>query len=169
MFFPSKVPADLSALIPEPINFGEGFHVHYTDKFKYLGSRFTPLLNDDLDVTLRIQQATAQVNGLSKFWNSHADLETKRMIFLAIPVNTVLYGCESWGLTEKHKGKLTAFFHRSIRKILNINMYQVKDLHIKNEQLRNLFSVDDILEKIKYRQFRFLGKLAHQSDQCLPI
>ena len=168
MYFPTHTPADTSDLVPASINFGDGNHVHYTDRFKYLGSRFIPLLNDDLDIELRLQQATAQVNCLSKFWNSSTDMETKRMIFLAIPVNTALYGCESWGLTERHKGKLTAFYHRSIRKIFNINMYQVKDFHIRNEQLRNLFSVDDILDKIKYRQFRFLGNLARKPDSSLP-
>ena len=168
MYFPAHTPDDLETLVPATIHFGSGNHVHYTDKFKYLGSRLTPLLDDDLDITLRIQQATAQVSALMNFWRSSADIRTKRMIFQAIPVNTALYGCESWGLTERHKQQLTAFYHRSIRRIFGINMYMVKDYHIKNEQLRNLFCVDDILDKIKVRQFKFLGKVARMDDQRLP-
>lgn len=80
MFFPAH-PSALSAdnLVPERIHFGDAnqFHSHYTDRFKYLGSKLVPLLSDEPEILHRIEQATNQVNSLSNFWKSSADIQTK--------------------------------------------------------------------------------------------
>jgi hypothetical protein len=91
-------------------------------------------------------------------------LFTKKLIFLAIPVNTVLHGCESWALKAQHINKLQVFFHRSIRRILGINMHRVEHDHIKNEHIHNFFGVADIIDEIRLRQFHWLGKLGRQPD-----
>ncbi len=40
-----------------------------------------------------------QIGALIPFFRNKAiDMATKRQTFLAIPVNTVLFGCESWAL-----------------------------------------------------------------------
>ena len=72
---------------------------------------------------------------LMNFWNSKSDLETKRIIFMALPMQTVLYGCEYWTLTDQLRGKLSTFQHKSMRRVLGINMHDVQELHIKNEQV----------------------------------
>ena len=91
MYFPANVPQSKEELTPDLIEFGQGEHVHYTDKFKYLGSKLVPTLDDDIDIQDRIHQATAQVASLENFWRSNVDLQTKRSIFLSsLPVNAVL-------------------------------------------------------------------------------
>ena len=98
----------------------------------------------------------------------HAVIESlrlpKRQIFLAIPVNTVLYGCETWTLKADHRRKLTSFYHKSIRRILGISMHRVDKDHIKNEHIRNIFGVADIHDELQIRTFRWLGQLARQPD-----
>ena len=123
MFFPARHSAlSKDDLVPERIFFGENnqLHVHYTDKFKYLGSRLVPLLSDEPEIRHRIEQATNQVNSLSNFWKSSAELRTKRMIYLQIPLNTALYGCEYWALNERTRRLLSGFHHKSMRKVLGI-------------------------------------------------
>jgi len=44
-------------------------------------------------------------------------------------VNTALNGCKSWTLTASLQCRITAFYHKAIRKILGITMYHVKDLN----------------------------------------
>ena len=171
MFFPAR-PSNLSKndLVPERIFFDENkqFHVHYTDEFKYLGSRLIPTLSDEQEILHRIRQASNQVRSLSNFWNSAADLRTKRMIYQAIPLNTAIFGCEYWALTEKSRTRLSAFHHTSLRKILGIKHKHVQDQHIRNAYVRNKLCIDDILDTIIDRQANFIGKVARMPMHRLP-
>ena len=83
-------------------------------------------------------------------------------------MNTVIYGAETWSITAQLEKKLSAFLHKAIRKILRINMYQVKDYRIRNEHLRNKMCLPDMIQTIRYRQFKFIGKTARQDDSWLP-
>jgi hypothetical protein len=89
-------------------------------------------------------------------------MDTKLLIFLAVPVNTVLYECESWALKADHRRKLTSFYHRSIRRILGICMRRLEQDHIRNDYIHNLFGVADIHNQQQIRTFRRLGQLARQ-------
>jgi hypothetical protein len=55
-------------------------------------------LKDVTDINNRHCQAKGQAAALGTFFRSIADTWSKRLIFLAIPVNTALYGTESWTL-----------------------------------------------------------------------
>ena len=159
-------------LTPDPIHFGRNgdleMYIHYTSEFKYLGSRLTQDLSDEREINYRIQQATAQVMALMNFWNSKSDLETKRIIFMALLMQTVLYGCEYWTLTDQLRGKLSTFQHKSMRRVLGINMHDVQELHIKNAQVRSKMCLDNILDTITWRQMSYIGKLARMGEHRLP-
>jgi hypothetical protein len=73
-------------------------YVPFTQEFQYLGSRVTTNLKDVTDINNRLRQAKGQAAALGTFFHSTADTWSKRLIFLAIPVNTALYGAESWTL-----------------------------------------------------------------------
>ncbi|EJK69164.1 hypothetical protein THAOC_09610, partial [Thalassiosira oceanica] len=114
----------------QPIAVKDGF-VTFTMHFKYLGSFISYNLRDDFDIDLRIKKADMAMGALKHFFNNeHVDTYTKHLIFKAIPLNLLLWGCETWSLREDHYVKLESFLQRSIRNILNINMTQVKDDHI---------------------------------------
>jgi hypothetical protein len=77
---------------------------------------------------------------LYNLWNNKfVEKRTKYLFFLDIPVNLLLWGCESWALRESLLDKLNAFIHKSICRILGINMEQVKEQRIKNEQVQEQF------------------------------
>jgi curved DNA-binding protein CbpA len=111
------------------------------------------------------------MGALSNLWkNPFIDLKTKHSFFLAIPINLLLWGCESWALKESALKKLDAFLHRSIRRILGIKMSQVREERIRNEQVRkDFFDIPDIRKQIAARQLSFIGKtLRHPSPTHLP-
>jgi hypothetical protein len=61
-------------------------------------------------------------------WEStYVDLKAKYLFFLAIPINALLWGCESWAIREDHHKKLNVFVHSSVRRILGINMLTVRE------------------------------------------
>ena len=167
MFFPANTSGTDGA-VPPPALFPDGQHrIEYTAVFRYLGSRLTPSLTDATDIDIRIRQASNQLGAAGNFFRSCADLHTKRSVFLSIQVNTLLFGCESWALTTELERRISTFYHKSLRRILGINMHQVEAHHIRNEHVRNKMNVPDILDTLRYRQFRFLGKIARLPDAHL--
>ena len=65
-----------------------------------------------------------------------------------MPVNLALWNCELWSGNRSDLQLLDVFHHRTLRRILNVIMNQVKDEKITNAQLRtkfgNIKSVSDI-------------------------
>ncbi|EJK60033.1 hypothetical protein THAOC_19683 [Thalassiosira oceanica] len=130
--------------------------------FKYLGSFISYNLRDDFDIDLRIKKAGQAMGALKHFFNNkHVDTyNTKHLIFKAIPLNLLLWGCETWSLREDHYVKLESFLQRSIRNILNISMTQVKvqDDHIKREDsLKMFYDITNIRTTIALCQLSFIG------------
>ena len=171
VFFPSK-PSKCSAqdLVPDRIFFGDSnhFHIHYTDAFKYLGSHLVPSLSDGYEIDRRLKFAAAQLREMDNTWKSSMDLRSKRLFFLQIPLNTALFGCEYWALTDTLRAKLSVFYHKGLRRILGLSMHDVEHDRIRNEHLRNKLGVYDIVDIIRYRQSNYIGKLARMPTNRLP-
>jgi hypothetical protein len=88
---------------------------------------------------------------------------------MALPISTLLWGSESWTLTEDNIRKLRAFQTKTIRSILNINMHEVQEHRITNESLRQQFcNIPDILQIILKRQLNWIGSIAKMDFTRLP-
>ena len=73
----------------------------------------------------------------TKFWTyASADNISKYLIFLAIPINILLWGCESWALWISLLKQIEVFLNHSIRCILGISMDEVKDQRTTNGTVR---------------------------------
>jgi hypothetical protein len=156
MFFPKK---NTTYKRPEPMTFSDQNHrLEYTDEFKYLGCILTPDLLDDTEIAKRVNQAKAQIANLSNFFNSRASTWVKKLVFQSIPVNTLLFGCETWTLTDSNKKKISTVYHQGLRKVLGLRMNTVEK-H-RNEHVRNKLGVPHILYIVTKRQHDFLGKIA---------
>ena len=155
--------------ITDRIHTSVGF-IDFCLHFKYLGSYLSFDLTDDYDIENRLASANSAMGALKHFWkNQYVDLHTKVLIFKAIPLNLLLWGCETWALRESHLNSLDVFLHRSIRRILGITITQVQDEHIKNESIRKTFyNIPDIRSQIAIRQMSFLGKVVRGPDHHPP-
>ena len=148
----------------------EGY-VDFTKDFLYLGSSSSYDLRDDQDIQRRISRASRSMGMLKNFWdNPFIDLYTKYLFYLAIPINLLLWGCESWALKKSSLLKLESFHHRSIRRILKINMTQVREEKITNAKIRQMFHhVPVIGDLIATFQLRFVGKvIRHPNRDHIP-
>ena len=143
--------------------------VNFTKHFKYLGSYISYHMRDDYDIEKRIAAGSKAMGALSNYWNNdHVDMFFKYRIFMAIPVNLLLWGCESWALKESSLNRLDVFLHRSIRRIMKISMSQVKENRISNEKIREMFyHIPNLRELIAIRQCRFIGKVV-RGPNCHP-
>ena len=134
----------------------------YCNKFKYLGTIFTPSLKDDLDIQRRINQANGAFATMKRvLCNKDIPATLRIRLYNATVTNILLWGCESWALTEELRRKLEVCHHRFLRKMIGITIYDVKDNHISNEQVREeLNNCYTFHQSLEMRRARWLEKLA---------
>ena len=136
-------------------------YVTFCRTFKYLGSRISYNLRDDADIEARLAAANQSMGALKEVWrNPHLDTYSKYLLFRAIPMNLLLWGCENWSLRQDLLRRLEVFLHRSIRRILHISITQVQEDRIRNDKIRRLFyDIPCVNNMIAARQLGFLGKV----------
>jgi hypothetical protein len=174
MFFPATLKqAKLEALesiVPEDLALPDGKKVHFIRSFKFLGSIITPLLNEDAEIKARIKKAKA-VMGIARtfFDNKDVDKRIKTQIYVAGPPNALLWGCEAWNLTKRNLSRLRSFHHGAICRILAIKWNQVREKHIKNEEVRAMLcNIPNIDAYITKRTAAYLGKVSRSDNESLP-
>jgi hypothetical protein len=126
MFIPAHpmTQEDIDAATTD-IVFGTQY-VPFTQEFQYFGSRVTTDLKDVTDINNRLRQAKGQAAALGTFFHSTADTWSKQLIFLAIPVNTALYGAESWTLNVELCRRISSFYHTTIRRIIGSMLWNIR-------------------------------------------
>jgi hypothetical protein len=174
MYFPPSLKQARDDLannrLPEDILLPDNKRVHFTNSFKYLGSIITPLLNEDLEIEARIKKAKSIMGATKHFFsNKDIDKRIKSEIYVAGPLNALLWGCESWNLTKRNLNKLTTFHHSAIRRILGIRWDQVREKHIKNKEVRGLLcKIPNIDAYIAKRTATYVGKITRLNNNCFP-
>lgn len=142
------------------IDVADGY-VTFCCKFKYLGSRISYSLPNDDNIEARLAAANQIMGPLKEVWrNPHLDTYSKYHLFHAIPVNLLLWGCENWLLRPALLRKLEVFLHCRIQQILHISITAVKEHHIRNKRVHQMFyDIPCIKNMIAARQLGFLGKV----------
>jgi hypothetical protein len=177
MHIPSHSPDAKDAPPPNPsdtedfvvIHDGEDSkYVSYVDKFKYLGSFITPDGTDEHDIESRLTSA-AQMFGMmrSVLCNRSIDQGVRRSIYTGTVLNVLLFGSETWALSQKQRDKLNSFHTKRVRSMLGINMFHVKEHHIKNEDVLSRFGVPDLSTILDTRILRFITKVALMPESRL--
>ena len=162
---PPPVDKYLELDLDEKVPVRDGY-ITFTRHLKYLGSWISDTLQDDYELDIRLKRAKGQMGSLKPFFRCPGiELATKYKVYMAIPVNTALWGCESWSMTENMRRRIRAFHHQSIRSILRINMHMVETCRIKNPTIRQWFcNTPCILDIAKKRQLDWIGKVARMEE-----
>jgi hypothetical protein len=168
MYFPRSLePTEYNTInMDENLCVKDGY-VTLTRHFKYLGAWVSDTLKDDYELTIRIKKAQAQMGSLRSFFRCpHIALTTKCKVYLAIPVNTMLWGCESWSMNADMQRQMQVFHHRNLRSILGVNMLLVETYHITNETIRFwACNTPCILNIATQRQLNWIGKVARMPEE----
>mmetsp|Transcript_1493 Transcript_1493/g.2313 ORF Transcript_1493/g.2313 Transcript_1493/m.2313 type:complete len:881 (+) Transcript_1493:452-3094(+) len=174
MYFPPSLKLAkyefVNNILPDDIILENGKKVHYVNKFKYLGSFITPLLNEDYEIDMRIKKAKSIMGAAKHFFNNKdVDKRIKAQIYVAGPLNALLWGCETWNLTKYNLNKLMSFHHSAIRRILGIRWDQVREKHIKNKEVRGLLcNIPNIDAYIVKRTATYIGKISRTDVNSYP-
>ena len=105
--------------------------VETVENFTYLGSSINNKGIIDHGLNCRMGKASAAINQLRKIWNDKKiTLRPKLHFYNSSVLPTLLYGCESWQLTQAKKKN--AFDTKCLRKILGIHWSD----HVTNKEVR---------------------------------
>ena len=128
------------------------------------------MLSDAYNIAERIKKANQGMGALNFVWNaSELDLGAKIHLYLAIPLNLLLWWCESWALTKALRRKIESCHHRHMRRILGLSWKDVRDQHITNAQVRHHFSSALLAcDTISQQRLAFVGQVARQDAFCVP-
>jgi hypothetical protein len=122
------------------MNMNNGAYFHFKNAIKYLRSIVTSCFRNSADITARILKAYGTIGALKEFFvGCEVPLDIKLMLYLAIPLNTIIWRCESWAIFYADTKSLEVFHHRSIRRIISISMKGVREKRINNSEVRKRF------------------------------
>ena len=104
------------------------------------------------------------MGALGFFWKCDAvEMKAKKHIYCACVLTILLWGVETWAMTDALMNKLNVFHHRSIRLILRIKMEKVKDEKITNEMVRARFgNIPAINELVRVRKLKFTSHIIRE-------
>ena len=123
---PSKMyqnPSTYDATDLSNINIGDHCHFPIVDKFCYLGSIISRDCKDTLDLIHRIRKAENAFGALKRsiFSSRRISDSAKSSAYQSLILPILLYGAESWCLTESFLRQLRNFHHSCLRAMCEIN------------------------------------------------
>ena len=109
--------------------------------------------------------------GILRHFLSCKDIKcrVKYWVYIMGPLNILLWGSESWNLSDQNQVKLCTFHHSTFCRILGIWTDKVIECQIMNKQVRNWFgNIPPINEFITRRTWRYIGKVCRVKEESLP-
>ena len=96
------------------------------------------------------------------------DKRVKAVVYKAVVLTVLLYGCEVWGLTKRLWQKLRSFHMDCVRTIGGIHMWHVQEYHISNPTILERTELRNIEVYVYRRQLRWLGHVSRMPWDRLP-
>jgi len=138
------------------------------EEFKYLGTTLTNQNSIQEEIKSRLKLGNVCYYSVQNLLSSRLlskNLKTKIYRTIILPV--VLHGCETWSLTMREERRLRVFENRVLRRVFGSMRDEVtgewRKLH--NEELRDLYSLPNIVRVVKSRRMRWAGHVAHMGER----
>lgn len=148
----------------------DGHTVEFVEAFNYLGSLQSDSGRCSAEIDRRLASASRAFGALQcVFRDSNLSIKTKRLIYSACVLSTLLYGAECWAILRQDEARLDSFHHRCLRAILGVSRWTQQHLHVTNGDLRHRWGdpllASDVLRK---RRLQWLGHVARMPEERLP-
>jgi hypothetical protein len=122
--------------------------------FKYLGRVFTDNDDDTKSIEDNIKKARQRWNCIANIMKREgANAKTMAKIYLAVVQAVLLYGADSWAVSDRNLRKLRTFHHRAIRYMTGQHIRKRDDGvweypdHSELQRLCKLFPIETYLER----------------------
>ena len=152
------------------IDVGDGKRIHVESSAKYLGSLLHSNGKDDADVTARVKKATGAFASLRHCLFSRKDVtnEAKVAVYNSLVLSILLFGCESWSLTQRLRNKLRTFHRGCVRDMCLLNMWHVQQYRITAQDLEKRLGIRSFETYLVRRRLRWLGHVRRMPWHRLP-
>ena len=100
--------------------------------------------------------------------NSSISFAAKRYVYEALILSILLYGSESWCLTEELFHLLRIFHARSVRSMCRVNRWHVRRHRITTDELLLRTGLRTLDTYVTQRQLRWAGHVSRMSFDRLP-
>jgi hypothetical protein len=142
-----------------------GESIETVDSFVYLGASMTSSTRAGVEINLRIGKATGAFEGLEKpLWSRpEIGIELKCRVFRTSVLSVLLYGSETWALTQEDTNKLEVFQTRRLRRLLGISLLD----HRTNESVLAECGLPTIDAEIRARRLRWFGHVLRREPSRL--
>ena len=146
----------LSTSSPDAPTFSINGNQHKnSENFTYLGSNLS--ISGDLtnEIQRRFNLASSAFGCLSRrvFGNQNLTIHTKIVVYDAVVVTTILYGCETWVPYRCHIRLLESFHIRRLQLIIGFRWWH----KVTNSEIRSRAGIPTIESMLLHRQLRWLG------------
>ena len=102
------------------------------------------------------------------FETKHVELQTKKAVYLTLVVSILLFGAESWCLTEELLDRLRVFHNQCIRTMCGVTLWHQWHFSIRNRDLRARMKIESLDHYISVRKLRWAGHVARMGHERLP-
>ena len=99
------------------------------------------------------------------FETKHVELQTKKAVYLTLVVSILLYGAESWCLTEELLDRLRVFHNQCIRTMCGVTLWHQWHFSIRNRDLRARMKIENLDHYISVRKLRWAGHVARMGHR----
>ena len=169
---PGSNPVDLGLVIsapkteytsvncnPQPALQVYGDPINHVSDFRYLGSMEA---SGSSDLKRRKSLAWCAFWKLEQLWKSpHISITTKVKLFNTTCVTILLYGCESWMISQDMENKINTFATSCYRVMLNIKRID----HVLNTTVYSMINTVPLIHLVRHRQLKFLGHILRMSKE----
>ena len=143
----------------------DGQPIDRVSEFSYLGSVMAEDGGAHKDVNTRIKKARGAFIQLNRIWSSTVySNNTKMNIFKACVLSVLLYGCETWLVTEQLNHRIQVFVNRCLRRIFRI-FWPNK---ISNVDLWHKADLKEMNMLVRRRKFGWIGHTLRKDPIEIP-
>lgn len=134
--------------------------------YTYLGVEFDTTGKDDREIKKRITHARRLIGCLNGvLWSSNIGKKRKHNIYETIIKSSLLYGAETWTISESNRRKLEATEMDAFRRTLGISRMD----RIRNEEIRLRMGIEGtIINDIESKQLVWYGHVRRMDETRLP-
>ena len=156
--------------LPAPIQLDDGCFIPFTHLFCYLGSLLCSTLSDRAEISRRIRLGLAAFAMLAEpvLTARDVDVRTKALVYEAIVLAILLYGCDSLAFDAFMLGRIRRFHHDCIRRMCRLTRFQTWQHRLSMADMRARLGLHPIDEYIRRRKLQWLGHVARMGSERLP-
>ena len=140
--------------------------IEFCQQHKYLGVIFDTSGRDDKEIRSIVIQARKRIACLNRIqWSKDIRNERKLNIYNALIKSSLLYGSETWRITENNKRRIKATEMDALRRSSRISRKE----RIRNVTIRQQIGLEEpIIKEIEQNQLTWYGHVQRMAEGRLP-